>query len=87
MCSLLVVFLLRFHSSFTLILSTQFKQMTTDKKVEEEIPEKPADEKKNDFLVCFQQVLHDNSVFAAVFTSFPDDCNAIMLSSREKPKC
>jgi hypothetical protein len=26
--------------------------MTTDKKVEEEIPEKPADEKKNDFRVC-----------------------------------
>ncbi|KAK8790120.1 hypothetical protein WA588_000288 [Blastocystis sp. NMH] len=39
-------------SYFTLILSTQFKQMTTDKKVEEEIPEKPADEKKNDFRVC-----------------------------------
>lgn len=44
--------------------------MTTDKKVEEEIPEKPADEKKNDFRVCWQQVFEDSNVFAAAFTSF-----------------
>ena len=35
--------------SFVLILSTQFKQMTTDRKVEDEKPvEKTAEEKKND---------------------------------------
>ena len=34
--------------SFLLILSTQFKQMTTDKKVED----KTAEEKKNDSFVC-----------------------------------
>ena len=40
--------------SFLLILSTQFKQMTTDKKVEDksEVPEKTAEEKKNDSFVC-----------------------------------